>query len=118
MKKRVPRARGRAPDHLVAQAERHLAASGAALDAIIEDITAGNFGQAKDLAGVIASLRKAMEAVFHERARLGKIDPDRGGDTRGDGALDLETARTEIRRRMARLRATYGAGSLPEQPDP
>ena len=95
--------------HLVAQAERQLWASGEVLDAIISDIKAGKFGASKDLSTVVASLRKGLEAVFSERARLEKYDETHGSRA---GDLDLEGARAEVRRRMDRLRATYGTRGI------
>ncbi|MCB1407190.1 MAG: hypothetical protein KDK01_13285 [Rhodobacteraceae bacterium] len=96
--------------HLVAQAERQFFASGEALDAVIADIKAGKFGAAKDLSTAIAGLRKGLEAVFSERAKLEKLDP---GGEQGTGELDLDAARNEVRRRMDRLRASFGARELP-----
>jgi len=92
--------------HLLVQAERQFWASGDALDAVIADIKDGKFGAAKDLSAVIASVRKGLEAVFSERAKLEKYDPEGGGR---DGDLDLDGARTEVRRRMDRLRTTFGS---------
>lgn len=95
--------------HLVAQAERQFWASGEALDAAISDIKAGKFGASKDLSALVAGLRKGLEAVFSERAKLEKFDPEIG---QGTGELDLDAARAEVRRRMDRLRVTYGAREL------
>ncbi|WP_323036080.1 hypothetical protein [Pararhodobacter sp.] len=90
--------------HLLVQAERQFWASGDALDAVIADIKDGKFGATKDLSAVIASLRKGLEAVFSERAKLEKYESDVGPR---DGELDLGAARTEVRRRMDRLRTTF-----------
>lgn len=97
---------------MVAQAERQLAASGKALDEVITDIKAGKFGPARDLVAATAALRKALEAVFSERAKLEKIAQSEGRST---GELDLGAARAEIERRMDRLRETYRAKEVPEQ---
>jgi len=97
--------------HLVAQAERQLWASGKALDAVISDIKNGKFGSSKDLSAAVASLRKGLEAVFSERAKLEKYSETHGA---GAGELDLDTARAEVRRRMDRLRATYGTRGIPD----
>jgi len=102
MRKEDPRKGEDGPRHLVAQAERQLAFFGAMLDRAAEDIHAGTFDTPREAVAMIMSLRKALEAVFHERARLDKIDQE---DGQGRGALDLDAARAEIRRRMARLRA-------------
>ena len=110
MKKRDPETGEDPPRHLVAQAERQLAAYGAELDAAIETIRAGDVAASRELATIVASLRKALEAVFSERAKLDKITDDSGIR---DGELDLAAAGAEVRRRMARLRAAVGAGGFP-----
>jgi len=95
---------------LVAQAERQLWAAGKALDDIIADIKDGKLGAAKELSSAVASLRKGLEAVFSERAKLEKFEQDHGHAT---GELDLDAARAEIGRRMDRLRASNLARELP-----
>lgn len=100
--------------HLLVQAERQFWASGDALDAVIADIKDGKFGATKDLTAVVASLRKGLEAVFSERARLEKYETDVGT---GTGELDLGAARTEIRRRMDRLRASFSPREVSDGSD-
>ncbi|WP_370206525.1 hypothetical protein [Pararhodobacter marinus] len=70
MKKRDLSTGQEPPHHLVAQAERQLAAYGAELDALIETIGSGDVTASRELATLVASLRKALEAVFSERAKL------------------------------------------------
>lgn len=111
MKKRDPRSGEEAPRHLVAQAERQLAAYGEELDTVIEDIKQGKFGPSRELAAVTAALRKALEAVFSERAKLEKIGEQSGKG----GGMDLAAARAEIGRRMDRLRAALDPGEVPER---
>ncbi|MCB1390651.1 MAG: hypothetical protein KDK12_16155 [Rhodobacteraceae bacterium] len=110
MKKRDPGTGDGPPHPLVAQAERQLAAYGVELDAAIESIRAGDVTGSRELATVVVSLRKALEAVFSERARLEKIGELDGGRS---GELDLDAAGAEVRRRMARLRAAVGARGVP-----
>lgn len=100
--------------HLVAQAERQLAAYGEELDAVLEDIRAGKFGTPRDMAVLAASLRKALEAVFCERARLEKLVNESGHRS---GELDLAAAGDEVRRRMARLRAAQREGGVSGGPE-
>lgn len=100
--------------HLLVQAERQFWASGDALDATIADIKDGKFGAAKDLSSIIASLRKGLEAVFSERAKLEKFDANSGHRS---GELDLGAARTEVRRRMDRLRASFDPRGISGEPD-
>ena len=96
------------PDHLVAQAERQLAAIGEQLDILIETLSQGQTDAARDVAPAVASLRKALEAIFHERARLEKIERSDGQSA----ALDLDAARAEIDRRMDRLVASLDTGGV------
>tara|TARA_R110002073_G_scaffold308906_3_gene479075 strand:- start:1051 stop:1398 length:348 start_codon:yes stop_codon:yes gene_type:complete len=97
---------------LVAQAERQLWAAGTALDDMIADIRAGKLGAAKDLSAAVAGLRKGLEAVFSERAKLEKFEQDHGDVT---GELDLESARAEVRGRLDRLRASNAASGLSDR---
>jgi len=96
---------------LVAQAERQLWAAGMALDDIIADIREGKLGAAKDLSAAVTGLRKGLEAVFSERAKLEKFEHDHGHVT---GELDLDAARAEVERRMARLRASNATRGVPD----
>ncbi|WP_323022278.1 hypothetical protein [Pararhodobacter sp.] len=114
MKKRDPGTGESPPRHLVAQAERQLAAYGAELDAAIESIRAGDVTASREWAATVSSLRKALEAVFSERAKLEKLEE--GGGQRA-GELDLAAAGAEVRCRMDRLRAAAGEGGLPERPE-
>ena len=114
MTKRDPRQGEEGPRHLVAQAERQLAAYGTELDAVIEDIKAGKFGPARELASVVGALRKALEAVFSERAKLEKIV---GSSENRGRELDLAAAGTEVRRRMDRLRATLDPREISQGPE-
>ena len=88
---------------LVRLAEQHFGATARTLAIIIDDIEAGRFGPAKELSATISALRKALEAVFSERARLERLGAA-GGPRAGE--LDLDAARSEITRRMDRLRAS------------
>ena len=97
---------------LVAQAERQLWAAGTALDDMIADIRAGKLGAAKDLSAAVAGLRKGLEAVFSERAKLEKFESEHGDIA---GELDLESARAEVRSRLDRLRASNAAGGFSDR---
>ncbi|MEZ5913086.1 MAG: hypothetical protein R3D84_13470 [Paracoccaceae bacterium] len=88
---------------LIAETEEHLIRTAELLNAVIKDIGAGKFGQAKELTGILSSLEKALQAAFHERMRVEKLRNSTGGAA-GAGALDFDAARAEIGRRLARLR--------------
>ncbi|MCA0202820.1 MAG: hypothetical protein LCH92_00630 [Proteobacteria bacterium] len=111
MTKRDPGRGNDPPRHLVAQAERQLAAYGAELDAAIESMRAGDVTASRDWAATVSSLRKALEAVFSERAKLEKLEEGSGPRA---GELDLAAAGAEVRCRMDRLRAAAAAGGVPD----
>ncbi len=103
-----------APD-VVAAADWLFAQSAETLMAAIIDIQAGQFGPASDMGATLGALRKALEAVLNERARIDRINSREGGAR--DGELDLGAARAEIRRRMDRLRATADQGGVSGKPE-
>ncbi len=69
----------------------------------MERLRKGELGDLKDGVRVMKDLRAALQIVFEERAKVAKLKEDVGasGDER---ALDLDAARVEIGRRLARLR--------------
>ncbi|MFN6952688.1 MAG: hypothetical protein ACK4NE_08890 [Albidovulum sp.] len=70
----------------------------------MDRVRRGELGDLKEGVRVIRDLRSALQIVFEERAKVAKLKDD-GGDGRGAGrALDLNAARAEIGRRLARLR--------------
>ncbi len=99
---------------VVAVADWHLGETAKVLRAVVSDIEAGKFGPAKELGATVAALRKALEAVFSERAKLERLGAAEGAR---DGELDLGAARTEIRRRLDRLRAVSGARGFSGEPE-
>jgi len=115
MTKDNPRQGEAGPPDIVSVAEWHLGETSKVLRMVITDIEAGKFGTAKELGGTVASLRKALEAVFSERAKLQRIEAAGATGTTGTtgaGELDLGAARAEIGRRMDRLRASAGPGGI------
>jgi hypothetical protein len=98
------------PLALVREADNMLGRAGRDLEQIIETLRSGAFGPARDLAPTLMLLEKAMGAIFSERNKLERLGAEKGG---GDGGeLDLDAARAEIERRMARLRSSLGAGGV------
>jgi hypothetical protein len=98
------------PLALVREADNMLGRAGRDLETIIETLRGGTLGPARDLAPTLLLLEKAMGAIFSERSKLERLGAEKGG---ADGALlDLDAARAEIERRMARLRASRGAGGV------
>jgi len=80
---------------------------------LTEQAAKGDLEAVKSVPGASVEYRKAGEATLDERRKLdrllGKLL------IAEDGAeLDLDDARSEIRRRMDRLRTSLGAGGVPE----
>ena len=70
----------------------------------MDRVRKGDLSELKDGVRVMRDLRSALQIVFEERAKVAKLKQD-GGDGGGGGrALDLDSARAEICRRLARLR--------------
>lgn len=91
---------------LVAEAEAQVLRMGQRLGAVIARLEAGDLAVAGEVPAAVSALDKALGAVFSERAKRER----KGGHI--DGQLDLGAARTEIRRRLDRLRAVAGAGGV------
>lgn len=92
-------------------AERNLARVLIELDAIVAELEArgeGAEGRAKVTA---ADVRKAIQTVFEERHRIEKLDA-KSGDGGAGGGLDLDAARAEVGRRLARLRQRNRSGDV------
>lgn len=70
----------------------------------MDRVRKGDLSELKDGVRVMRDLRSALQIVFEERAKLAKLREDRDGGSAGARALDLDAARDEIGRRLARLR--------------
>lgn len=70
----------------------------------MDRVRKGELGELKDGVRVMRDLRSALQIVFEERAKVAKLREDGGGGGAGGRALDLDAARDEICRRLARLR--------------
>lgn len=81
------------------------------LDEIIEELAARTHGADTKAKATVADLRKAIQTVFEERHRIGKLEGKDGSCQRG-GELDLDAARAEIGSRLARLRKSAGSGGI------
>lgn len=100
---------------ILAAAEQHYQRTIAALNMIIEDIASGRTARAKELKGALGDLGKAAQTAFDERSRIEKRIKTESGAVY-DYALDFDHARSEIRSRLARLKAAQRTGGLSEQP--
>jgi hypothetical protein len=104
----------RASQEILAEAEMHYRRTIRALNQIIEEVAAGRMDRVKELKGALADLGRATQTAFDERARVEKRIRTETGIIH-DYALDLADARSEIGRRLDRLRAAGSAGGVPER---
>lgn len=70
-------------------------------------IQAGDGEDIKESAKLVRDLRAATQLVLEERNRVDKLRKEAAGSV-GAGTLDLDAARDEIGRRLARLRHAGG----------
>ncbi|MEH7827591.1 hypothetical protein [Gemmobacter denitrificans] len=74
------------------------------LAAATEKVRRGEFGEAKTAMQAVRDLRAAFQLVMEERNRVDKLRKQVAGVASGAGELDFAAARSEIGRRLARLR--------------
>lgn len=99
----------------VALAEKNFARVLRELDELADELEARE-GDAPARAAKLASeARNAIQAIFNERHRLGKLNEDTEGH--GPAELDLDAARLEIGRRLALLRQHRDPEELPGGPE-
>lgn len=89
----------------------------AALEQVMGQVEAGDFGKLDELLKEQAALRRALTAAIMERQHAQKIRRDETARDGGD-ALDLAAARAEVGRRLARLRAAAAADGGAAQAQP
>lgn len=78
-----------------------------ALEDVIERLMSGEKAE-KEVRPLIADLRRAQQLAIKERQALDEEKRKRG--ELGHGEIDFDAARHQILDRLARLRATRGAG--------
>lgn len=103
-------------DRTVARAYKALEV---AVDVLERTLDAVRGTEPDDANAVVKDVR-AVGAAFQTALQLEVKARDAGSQRytrRGTGALDLDAARFEVGRRLARLRATRGDRWIPEQPD-
>ncbi|SPH17616.1 hypothetical protein DEA8626_01140 [Defluviimonas aquaemixtae] len=94
---------------MVDQAVGLLGALIAEIDAAMERLKRNQFDELKEATRSCRDLRQALLMVFEERAKVAKLDKLEAG-VAYDYALDLDAARDEIGRRLARLRDAGDGG--------
>ena len=80
------------------------------LQRTISAISAGEFNEVKAAQTAIRDLRATAVQVLEERGKVDKLRKQIAGHVGAGGALDLESARAEIGRRLACLRDAGGGG--------
>ena len=87
---------------------RLLDQTAAALERVMVHVEAGDFGRLDELLKEQAALRRALTAAITERQHAQKLRLSEAA-SEGRDVLDLDAARAEVGRRLARLRAAAGA---------
>jgi hypothetical protein len=116
MKKSSPNEKEAETGEMLRLAEKNLERVLRELDATIGDLEARGEGAQGRAKAVTTDVRKAIQTVFDERHRIEKLD-EKNGDTGAGEGFDLDAARAEIGRRLARLRERSAAGEVSGQPD-
>ncbi|MBT0957069.1 hypothetical protein IV417_06710 [Alphaproteobacteria bacterium KMM 3653] len=113
---------GAAPVHLLAEAEQLFTESVQALTEMIAEIKSSRAVPAREVTKRLAEVRGFAKLALEERKRVQDLQNDRlrakdGNGTAAGTALDLATARDEVCRRLARLRAAAGSTEFPVEPE-
>jgi hypothetical protein len=85
-------------------AEEQFVAAIRALAAFARAVEGGELPDRPDGRAVAATARKTLEHLFDERQRVAERVRKEASGRAGGTSLDLDAARDEVRRRMARLR--------------
>jgi hypothetical protein len=80
------------------------------LERTMTALKAGEFNEVKSAQEAIRALRATALAVLQERGKVDQLRKQIAGHVGAGGALDLESARIEIGRRLACLRGGGGSG--------
>jgi uncharacterized small protein (DUF1192 family) len=80
------------------------------LERTIAALRAGEFNEVKAAQSAIRDLRATALQVLQERGKVDQLRKQIAGHVGAGGALDLESARAEIGRRLACLRNAGGSG--------
>jgi hypothetical protein len=95
---------GAAPEDILGATESFYGLAVMELYRTITAIRAGEFNEIRAAQTAIRDLRATAQQVLEERGKVDKLRKQIAGHVGADGALDLEDARAEIGRRLARLR--------------
>lgn len=103
----------RTAEAILARAEEHYIAVLEDLDAVRLYYKDRSELSEAELKRVLTEYRRATQTLFDERKRLEDFRKRQSGIVH-DYAIDFDAARSEIGRRLDRLRAARDAGELPE----
>jgi hypothetical protein len=98
------------PEDLLGATEEFYALTVMELQRTISALSAGEFNEVKAAQTAIRDLRATALAVLQERGKVDQLRKQIAGHVGAGGALDLESARAEIGRRLACLRGAGGSG--------
>lgn len=101
------------PEEILAVTERHFQRLLEMVDGVAEKVRQGDHAAVKDLQGLARDLHRSSQTLFDERAKVDKLRKQIAGVVH-DYALDFDTARVEIGRRLACLRDAGGSGGVSE----
>lgn len=95
------------PVDMLAITEIWLREAAESLAVTVQSIKSGEFGKVKDAVDCIKGLKTAVHLAIEEGNRVEKLRKQVAGSV-GTGEIDLDAARDEIGRRLARLRDAGG----------
>ncbi len=98
------------PEDVLGVTERLYEEAVIELERTMAALKAGEFQEVKSAQEAIRSLRATALAVLQERGKVDQLRKQIAGHVGAGGALDLESARAEIGRRLACLRGAGGSG--------
>lgn len=101
---------GPTPEEVLTATEKFYGLAVMELERTIEALRAGEFAEVRAAQTAIRDLRATAVQVLEERGKVDKLRKQIAGHVGAGGALDLESARAEIGRRLACLRNAGGSG--------
>ena len=101
---------GAEPDSVLGVTERLYEEAVIELERTMNALKAGEFSEVKAAQAAIRDLRETAQHVLRERGKVDQLRKQIAGHVGAGGALDLESARAEIGRRLACLRNAGGGG--------
>jgi hypothetical protein len=100
---------GPTPDAVLGATEKLYGLAIMELERTIDALSAGEFTEVKAAQTAIRDLRATALQVLQERGKVDQLRKQIAGHVGAGGALDLESARAEIGRRLACLRHVGGS---------